>query len=116
MWAPGRDTTSNVGFGMNSVMVLRTTSFLRPFISTNRNRFLWADGRWRVNASSVSYRWLSASKTGKSSVLVMTLLYQPRPNMETGAGHDPVVALSAARAGWSRPEPRLHETRGGVVA
>src|SRR3954471_15340132 len=28
-------------------------------------------GRWRVNASFVSYRWLSESKTGKSQYLGM---------------------------------------------
>ena len=38
MWAPGRATTSKVGLGMNSVIGSRTTSFLRPLISTKRNR------------------------------------------------------------------------------
>src|SRR5215203_1114209 len=37
--------------------------------------FLYLSGRWRVNASFVSYRWLSASKTGKSQVLAMPIGY-----------------------------------------
>jgi hypothetical protein len=40
----------------------------------NRKRFLWAGGRYRVNAFSVSYRWLSASKTGKPSERILNIL------------------------------------------
>src|SRR5262245_17032115 len=76
MCAPGRAMTSKVGFGMNSVMVSRTTSFLRPLISTKRKRSRWVSGRCRVSASSASYRWLSASKTGASES--MDRLYSDR--------------------------------------
>ena len=33
-WAPGRATTSNVGFGMYSLIVPRTTILVRPRTST----------------------------------------------------------------------------------
>src|SRR5580658_1688526 len=73
--APGRPTTSKVGFGMYSEITLRTAIFVRPLIWTYLMSPSYSGGRNFVNASGVSYMWLSASKTGKSTtVLGMTNL------------------------------------------
>ena len=62
----GRGDLLNVGFGMYSVISLRTAILVRPltctYLTSRRT-----PGRYFVNASVVSYMWLSASKMGKSS-------------------------------------------------
>ena len=65
--APGRATTLNVGFGMYSEITFLMASLSRPLTCTYLIRFLCSLGRKRVNASTCSYMWLSASKTGYSS-------------------------------------------------
>src|SRR6201999_886163 len=65
---PGRPTTLNVGFGMYSEMTLRTAIFVRPLTSTYLISPEYWGGRNFVKASVVSYMWLSASKTGKSTM------------------------------------------------
>ena len=67
--APGRPTTSNVGFGMYSEMMLRMAILSRPFTLTNLISPSYSGGRNFVNASVVSYMWLSTSKTGKSTTV-----------------------------------------------
>src|SRR5665213_2304971 len=47
-------------------MRLFTAILVRPFTSTYLMRPSYSDGRNWVNASGVSYMWLSASNTGKS--------------------------------------------------
>ena len=65
--APGTATRSKVGFGMYSEMRPRTAILVLPLTSTYWTSPSYFDGRWRVSASLVSYKWLSASKTSKSS-------------------------------------------------
>src|SRR6185437_2009105 len=103
---------------MNFVNRSRTTSFLRPLASTKRNRSLCEAGKCRVNASSVSYRWLSASKTGKSSVRmpsVLTLLGRIG-NADCGLG---IVRLSTGTTGGpviARPRSIIIELGLDVVS
>ena len=66
--APGRPTTLNVGFGMYSEITLRTAILVRPLTSTYLINPEYSGGRNFVKASVVSYMWLSASKTGKSTM------------------------------------------------
>ena len=66
--APGRPTTLNVGFGMYSEITLRTAILVRPLTSTYLISPEYSGGRNFVKASVVSYMWLSASKTGKSTM------------------------------------------------
>ncbi len=53
--APGRPTTSNVGFGMYSEMTLRTAILVRPLTCTYLIRPSYSFGRNFVKASVVSY-------------------------------------------------------------
>ena len=69
-WAPGAATTSKVGLGMYSLILPLTAIFVRPLTWTYWMRPSYSGGRNLVKASGVSYMWLSASKTGKSSVRV----------------------------------------------
>jgi hypothetical protein len=57
----------NVGFGMYSLITFRSAIFVRPLTWTYFTRPVYSAGRCLVNASVVSYMWLSASNTGKSS-------------------------------------------------
>ena len=66
--APGAATLANVGLGMYSLIRPLTAILVRPSTSTYLMRPSYSDGRYLVKASVVSYMWLSASKTGKSSV------------------------------------------------
>src|SRR5260370_40311138 len=67
-WAPGGATLLNVGFGMYSLMVFFRAILVRPLTCTYLTSPEWLCGRYLVKASVVSYMWLSASKTGKSSL------------------------------------------------
>ncbi len=50
-------------------MTLRTAIFVRPLTSTYLINPSYSGGRNFVKASVVSYMWLSASNTGKSTIL-----------------------------------------------
>ncbi len=65
--APGLATTSKVGFGMYSLIWPRIAIFVRPLICTYWIAPAYSLGRYLRNASSVSYRWLSASNSGYGS-------------------------------------------------
>ena len=66
-WAPGAATTSKVGLGMYSLIWPLTAILVRPLTWTYWISPAYFGSRNLVNASVVSYRWLSASKTGKSN-------------------------------------------------
>ena len=68
--APGRPTTEKVGFGMYSEITLRMAILSRPFTWTNLTMPSYSFGRNFVKASVRSYMWLSASNTGKSTVVL----------------------------------------------
>ena len=55
---------------MYSEMTLRTAILVRPFTWTYLMSPSYSFGRNLVKASVVSYMWLSASKTGKSTTVL----------------------------------------------
>ena len=55
-------------------MTLRRAIFVRPFTCTYLTSPSYSFGRNFVKASVVSYMWLSASKTGKSTTFDMAYL------------------------------------------
>ena len=66
--------TSKVGLGTYSLIWPRIAIFVRPFTSTYWIALRYASGRWRVNASIGSQRWLSASQTSSESSRIVLLL------------------------------------------
>src|SRR3974390_116689 len=64
--APGAATTSKGGLGREALSTLRTAIWVRPPTSRNLMSPSYSGGRNFVNASVVSYMWLSTSNTGKS--------------------------------------------------
>src|ERR1700677_2773116 len=65
------------------------------------------DGRWRVNASSVSYRWLSASKIGMSSP-VTEPPQGTRPTFGMSPGENAIILKGSlsTRLGADQVAPR----------
>ena len=105
--APGRPTTLNVGLGMYSEMTLRTAILVRPLTSTYLISPEYWGGRNFVKASVVSYMWLSASKTGKSTMGF---------GMTTSGGRDRNSAVRLHEAGGYFQLRRQYYRKGGRPA
>src|SRR5258708_7243521 len=99
-WAPGGATLLNVGFGMYSLMVFFSAILVRPLTCTYLTSPEWLCGRYLVKASVVSYMWLSASKTGKSSLrdkaASQRLVTDRGPDSSVRQEHGPSPGTSSA--------------------